>query len=73
MQRKIFTKAFFALSPHDQRAVVTSIVTDIANGVLRAVNSADTKRAERRLKRIVGRALEHGVFSLAEARRWGWK
>lgn len=73
MQRKIFTQTFFRLSLYDQKAVVTSIVTDVAKYVLQNINSADTKRAERRLTRIVGRALEHGVFTLAEARRWGRK
>ena len=73
MQRKIFTKTFFSLSPYDQHAVVTSIVTDIAKCILQQMNSPETKRAERQLRRIVGRALDHGVFSLLEARRWGWK
>ena len=55
--QKIFTKTFLGLSPDDRWAVVTSILTDIAGSIGRHLDPNDDKRAERRRKRIVGRAL----------------
>ena len=59
---KIFTKAFFRLSPIDQATVVDAAIRDLEAAIGRHVDPADDRRAEQKIKRITKRAVEYGIF-----------
>jgi hypothetical protein len=59
--KRIFTKSFFRLSNNDQAAIVHSIIHDLKSCIGRHVKPEDDKKAERQIKWILARAVEHGV------------
>jgi hypothetical protein len=59
--KRIFVKSFFDLSGSDQAAVVHSIIDNLKSCIGRHVNPEDDKKAEQRIKRILARAVQHGV------------
>ncbi len=59
--RKMFTKAFFQLTPGDQSRVLDSILADITNQLY--VSTEDEARARRIARWIERKAVEYGIWS----------
>lgn len=60
--RKVFTKRFFQLGPIDQCAIVNSVICDLVSCIGRHYDPGDDGKAEKQIKRIRRRAVEHEVW-----------
>ena len=60
---RIFTKTFFRLTHSDQAAVVDSVIRDLKGAIGRHLDPADDRKAERMIRRIEKKAVEHGVYA----------
>jgi hypothetical protein len=58
--KKLFTKNFFRLSESDQAAVVDAVLRDLNQCW---ANEQDYKKAERRRKAIIKKAVEYGIYA----------
>lgn len=61
---KIFTRAFFRLSPWDQAAIVDSVNHDLESAHF--VDRQGRQKAARKVRRITKKAIEYGVYAAEE-------
>ena len=62
---RIFTQAFFRMTRSNQAAVVNSVIRDLISSIGRHCNPSDDAKAERMIRTIEKKAVEHGVYAEA--------